>query len=107
MKALRDPGIRAGLVLCATVIAGFVLFVLSWRGVARTIYVPFQLPWIVSAGVVGLAVIGGSFGALSIHLGRRADATHRAAVDDIVRTAIALTDDIRAERIPLPRRGAP
>src|SRR5207245_1148316 len=101
--ALRDPGVRAGVVLLAAVVAGFALFVLSWRGVARTIYVPFQLPWMVSAGVIGLGLIGGALGFLSIHIGRRADAAHRATIEEIVRTAVALTDDIRSERIPLPR----
>jgi hypothetical protein len=104
LHAMRDPGVRAGVILSTTAVAGFVLFALSWRGVARTIYVPFQLPWVVSAGVVGLALIGGSLGFLSIHIGRRADAAHRATVEEIVRTAVALTDDIRGERIPTPRR---
>lgn len=104
VQALRDPGVRAGVVLVGTAVAGFVLFILSWHGVARTALVPFQLPWIVSAGVVGLALVGGSLAALTIHIGRRQDAAHRAAVDDIIRTAIAMTDDIRGERIPLPRQ---
>jgi hypothetical protein len=95
VEALRDPGIRAGLVLLGVVVTGFALFPVAWRGVARTSYVPLQLPWLLSAGVVGLALIGGALGALTIHVGRRADAVHRAAVDDVVRTALELVDELK------------
>jgi len=69
LVTLRDPGVRAALVLLASAVAGFVLFAVAWRGVARTIYVPFQLPWLMSAGVVGVAIIGAALGALSIQRG--------------------------------------
>jgi hypothetical protein len=104
MRALRDPGVRSALALLAAALAGFVLFAFAWRGVARTIYVPFQMPWVLSAGVAGLALIGGSLGLLSVHIGRRADAAHRAAVEDVVRTAVELADGIRSGRVGLPSR---
>jgi uncharacterized membrane protein len=98
VKALRDPGVRAGLVLVAVVIAGFVMIPLAWRGVARAQFVPLQVPWLLSAGVAGLALIGGALGALTIHIGRRADAQHRAAMDDVIRTAIELADGVGKRR---------
>ena len=93
--ALRDPGIRASLVLFGVVATGFALFPVGWRGVARTQFVPLQLPWLLSAGVAGLALIGGALGALTIHVGRRADAVHRAAVEDVLHTAIELADELK------------
>lgn len=103
VAALHDPGIQAVVVLGALAVAGFVMLGLSWRGGARTPYVPLQLPWLVSGGMAGLALIGMALGAWSIHLGRRQDAHHRAATEDLVRQAAELAEDIRAGRISLPR----
>jgi hypothetical protein len=104
LRGLRDPGVRAVVVLFALAGAGFALLGLAWRGVARTPYVPFQLPWLLSAGVAGIAVIGTALGVLSIHVGRRESAAARAVTDEIVRTAIELADDVRTGRRPLPPR---
>jgi hypothetical protein len=101
---LRDPGVRAGVVLVAVVALGFALLGFGWRGVARTPYVPFQVPWLLSAGVVGIALIGTALGALTIHVGRREAAAARAVTDEIVRTAIELADDVRTGRRRLPPR---
>lgn len=104
MAALHDPGIQSVLVLAALVVAGFVMFGLAWRGGARTPYVPLQIPWLVSGGMAGLALIGMALGAWSIHLGRRQDAEHRAATEDLVRTAVELAEDLRTGKRALPGR---
>ena len=101
--ALRDPGVQGVLVLVALAVMAFVGLALAWRGGARTPYVPLQLPWLVSGGMAGLALLGMALGALSIHLGRRQDAEHRAAADDLVREAAELAEDLRTGRITLPR----
>jgi len=98
VDALRDPGITAVVVLGAIAAAGFVMFGLAWRGAARTIYVPLQVPWLVSGAVAGLATIGLAVGAWSIHVGRRQDAAHRAEVEEVVRLAAELADDLRTGR---------
>jgi hypothetical protein len=100
----RDPGIQAIVVLFLLAVAGFVMLALAWRGGARTPYVPLQLPWMVSGGMAGLALLGMALGAWSIHLGRRDDAEHRAQVDDLVREAAVLAEDLRSGRKQLPRR---
>lgn len=104
VASLRDPGIQAGVVLVMLAVAGFVMFALSWRGGARTPYVSLQLPWLVSGGMAGLALLGMALGAGSIHLGRRDDAAHRAQVDDLVREAAVLAEDLRTGRRQLPGR---
>lgn len=104
MRKLRDPGVQAFVVLAGLAIAAFVMMGLAWRGGARTTYVPLQIPWFVSGGLAGLALLGMALGAWSIHLGRRQDAVHRAAVDDLVREAVELAEDLRTERLTLPRR---
>jgi hypothetical protein len=98
LSLLSDPGLRSALVLVAVGIGGFVLFPFAWRGVARTTFVPLQLPWLLSAGVAGICLIGAAFGMLSIHIGRRVDAAHRAAVDEVVRTALEMVDEVSRRR---------
>lgn len=103
-QSLRDPATQATLVLAALGVAGFVMFVLGWRGGARTIYVPLQVPWLVSGAIGGLALIGLALGAWSIHSGRRQDAEHRAVVEQVVRQAAELAEDLRTGRRQLPTR---
>jgi hypothetical protein len=92
--ALADPGIQVVGVLGLLALASFGLLAWGWRGVARTPYVPFQLPWLISASVAGLGLLGFSLGAWSIHLGRRQDAAHRALTEDVVRDAAELADRV-------------
>jgi hypothetical protein len=98
VAALHDPGIQSILVLAGLAVAAFVMFGLAWRGGARTPYVPLQLPWLVSGGMAGLGVLGMALGAWSIHLGRRQDALHREATEDLVRVAVELAEEVRARR---------
>ena len=102
--SLRDPGVQATVVLGLLAAIGFAMLALGWRGVARTVYVPFQLPWFVSGGIAGLGLLGMALGAGSIHLARRDDAVHRHAVEDVVREATELAEDLRSGRKQLPRR---
>ncbi|HET7310860.1 MAG TPA: hypothetical protein VFJ17_06000 [Mycobacteriales bacterium] len=90
--ALRDPGVQVIGVLVTLAVAAFGLLAWGWRGVARTPYVPFQLPWLVSASVAGIGLLGFALGAWSIHLGRRQDAAHRAFTEQLVRDAAELAD---------------
>lgn len=103
-EQLRDPWVQSIVVLVLLAIAGFVMLGLAWRGAARTIYVPLQMPWVVSGGLAGLGLIGLAYGALSIHLARRRDAIHRAHVDDLVRSAATLAEELRTGRRSLPGR---
>jgi hypothetical protein len=107
---VRDPGVRAGAVLAGLAIVGFVMFGLAWRGVARTFYVPLQLPWLLSGGFMALALLGLALGAGSIHLSRRDNAIHRAAFEDFVHDTAELAEKLRASRQSKPapkRRRAP
>lgn len=103
-ESWRDPGVQAFAVLAAFAIAGFVMFGLGWRGGARTVYVPLQLPWLISGGIAALAVLGVALGSWSIHAGRRIDAEHRAVVEQVTREAAELAEDLRTGRRQLPRR---
>jgi len=98
-----DAFVQAVAVLAALAVAGFVMLGLAWRGAARTTFVPLQSPWVLSGGLAGLALVGMSLGALSIHASRRSDAEHRAAMEDLVRAAAGVAEDVRTGRRQLPR----
>jgi hypothetical protein len=99
---LRDAFNQSLLVLGLIAVAGCVMWGLAWRGVARTVYVPLQMPWVISGGLAGLGLLGLALAAWSIQLGRREDAVHRSAVDDLVRTGATLAEELRTGRRELP-----
>lgn len=100
----RDPGVRGLGVLVGFAVIAFVMFGLAWRGVARTIYVPLQMPWLLSGGFMALALLGLALGAWSIHLSRRDNAVHRAAFEDFVHDTAELVEGIRKSRQPAPKK---
>ena len=104
VASLLDPGVRAFVVLAGFVVAGFVMLALAWRGAAATVYVPLQLPWVVSGSLAGLAVVGMGLGGWSIHVARRQDAEHRDAVEALVRDAVELTESVRSGQALSRRR---
>ncbi|HVT65096.1 MAG TPA: hypothetical protein VHD81_08075 [Mycobacteriales bacterium] len=103
-RPAHDPGVRSGAVLVALAVVAFVMFGLAWRGIARTIYVPLQMPWLLSGGFMALALLGLALGAWSIHLSRRDNAVHRAAFEDFVHETAELAEGMRTGRVPLPGR---
>jgi hypothetical protein len=72
---------------------------LAWRGAARVYgYVAPQMPWLMSGGLGGLAVLGVALGAWSIHLSRRSDAEAHLELTRVNRELIALCEDLRTGR---------
>lgn len=100
----RDPGVRAIAVLVALAATAGVMFGLAWHGTARTLYVPLQMPWLVSGGLMGFALLGLALGAWSIHTSRRQSAEYRAVVDEVVREAAELAEELRTGRRTFPAR---
>ena len=90
--ALRDPGVQVVGVLVVLALSAFGLMAWGWRGVAGTPYVPLQLPWLISASIAGIGLLGFALGAWSIHMGRRQDAAQRVLTERLVRDATELAD---------------
>jgi hypothetical protein len=89
-KILRDPRVSTTLVLLAVLIAGFVLIWLGYRSVAAIGLVPFQMSYLVSGGVVGLALVGAALGLLLGHFDRVEAAEERRLLAELQREALRI-----------------
>jgi fatty acid desaturase len=89
-RVLREPRVSTALVLAAAVAGGFLLLGQGWRGAAGTLFVPFQVPYIVSGAVAGVAVVGAALGLLRVHLDRTESAQERRETAALQREALRL-----------------
>jgi hypothetical protein len=88
----------AGLLGIAYCIAGFVLIFLGWNGTASNDDVPAQMPYLISGGIAGLALVVLGAGLLVANSLRTDRVELRAAIDEL-RGAV--------ERAPAAGAGAP
>ena len=87
---LKDPRVSTTAVLSAAVLAGLGLVVLGYRGAAATLLVPFQMPYLVSGALMGLATVGTAFVLLSVHLDRVEAAEERRQLAELQRDTLRL-----------------
>lgn len=87
---LRQPRLSTTLALAGVVGAGLALLVLGWSGAAATLLVPFQVPYLVSGTVLGLAVVGTGLSLLAVHLERVEAAEERRQLADLQRQTLRL-----------------
>lgn len=87
-RVLADP-FRRSLALAVLMIAGgFVAIFIAYRGVARSVIVAVQLPYLISGGVGGVALILTGAGIIGIQTSRYWNARERQWLDLIaVRSA--------------------
>jgi hypothetical protein len=95
---LADPVAPSLLLFAGLVVSGFVAIGLGWRVAARTLFVPFQTPALVSGGLGGLAlvVLGTCFA--STQVSRRLAAAERAETEAVLDEAAALVEALRKRR---------
>lgn len=89
-RILRDPRVTTSLVMAVVVVVGFVLIGAGYRGAAALLFVPFQVPYLVSGAVAGLALVGAGLGLLVVHLDRTEAAEERRAVAAVQRDVLRL-----------------
>ena len=94
-RMLRDPRVSTLMILVGVVVSGFVALWFGYREVAGLGLVPFQGPYLVSSGVIGIAMIGTALGLLTIHVNRVEEAEERQLLADLRREAVR----IHAERL--------
>ena len=89
-RVLRDPRVSTTGALAAALVGGFLLVGLGYRSAAALAQVPFQLPYVVSGGMAGVAIVGTSLGLLSVHLDRVEAAEERRLLAELQREALLL-----------------
>lgn len=89
-RILRDPRVSTTLVLGAVVVAGLLLVSQGWRGVAASLFVPYQLPYLVSGAVAGVACVGAGLALLRVHLDRTEAAQERRETAALQREVLRL-----------------
>lgn len=89
-KALALPVVSTVLVLGGIGAAGLVAIALGWRGAAATEFVPFQVPFLVSGGLVGLALLVFALGMIDVHANRVLGAQRHADTNVAMREAVEL-----------------
>jgi hypothetical protein len=67
----RSSPVSVGVLL---VVAGFIAMFLAWNGAAGKDFVEGQLPYVISGGLVGLALVGSGLTVINVQA-RRADQT--------------------------------
>ena len=87
-RILRDPRVSTTIVLAAIAVAGFALVALGWRGAAATVFVPFQVPYVVSGGLLGLGLLGAGLGLLKVHVDRVEAAEERRQTAELQRQVL-------------------
>jgi MFS family permease len=65
-----DPFARSIAFAIALILGGFVAIGLGWRGAARSLIVAEQLPFLISGGLGGLALIVAGAGTLAVQASR-------------------------------------
>ena len=104
-RTLRDPRVTTSLVLAVVIAVGFGLLAAGYRGAAALLFVPFQVPFLVSGAVVGLVFVGGGLALLIVHLDRTEAAEERRSVAALQRDVLrllAVAPQVR-ERLAAPR----
>lgn len=95
-----QPAYWATVIGVGMVVAGFLLLLLGWRGAAALLAVPLQLPYAVSGGIAGLALVGFGAALLNLQASRHLAGRERARSAAVLRDAAALMAVAQPDRGP-------
>lgn len=98
VNLLRDPALPGILVGLGFVAAGVALVGVAWTGVAGTLLVPLQTPYVVSGGLGGAGLIAVGVLVASIQLDRRDRVETGDEIAQVSRELVALAGAVRARR---------
>lgn len=94
----KDPATPSLVLFAALAVGGFAVIALGWRVAARTLFVPFQIPALVSGAMGGFALVMLGVGLVSIQSGRRAAAVERAETEGLLDEVAALVAAAKRSR---------
>lgn len=98
VNLMRDPALPGILVGLGFVVAGVALAVLAWAGVAGTLFVPLQTPYVVSGGLGGAALIVVGVLVASIQVDRRDSVEAADEIGHVTRELAGLVGTVKARR---------
>ncbi|MGH2795667.1 MAG: hypothetical protein ACRDKG_15345 [Actinomycetota bacterium] len=102
-RTLRDAFTRSIVLALALIAGGFGAIGLGWKGVAGSLVVAEQLPYLLSGGVGGLALIATGSGILTVQATRYWNARERTRLDLVLARAAAVRPGGAAEPEPRSR----
>jgi hypothetical protein len=105
MIARRDPALPGLALFAAIAVAGLGAIGLAWLIASRTLFVPHQVPAVVSGGLGGLALVVIGAGLFAVQDRRRLAALDRAEQEALLDETLALTAALQTRPAP-PRRHA-
>ena len=85
----------ATLLAVALIVGGFVMVGLGWRGAAATLFVPSQVAFGVSGGMVGVALIGTGLGVLIVQMTRLSTARRSRDLQVLIQETVEVFDAVR------------
>ena len=97
-RVLRDPRVSTVLVLAVSVLCGLVLIVAGYWGTADLALVVYQLPYVLSGGFAGIAIVGVALALLSIHFDRAEGAEERRDLAEVRRDTMRLARRLSQSR---------
>ena len=86
----RDPAAPSLLLFVGLAVSGFVAIALGWRVAARTLFVPSQVPAVVSGALGGIALLALGAGFFTVQVSRRLAAAERLETEALLDEAHAL-----------------
>lgn len=97
-RILRDPRVSTTLALTAIAVAGVLVLSQGWRGTAATLFVPYQVPYLLSGAIAGVACTGLGLALLRVHLDRTEAAQERKEMAALQRQVLHMLADVVGKR---------
>lgn len=94
----RDPLVVSCWVAVGLMVLGFSATVLGWAGAAATLAVPVQVPYLVSGGLGGLALVITGAAVLDVQVGRRVAARERIELESVLADTRALVEALESSQ---------
>lgn len=98
VRAVRDPALPGLLVGCGLTVAGVMLLIFAAVGAASAPYLPLQVPYLVSGGFGGAALIAVGAVLAAIQAECRDRTIARLEMDQAVRAAALFAEHVLARR---------
>lgn len=95
-STLRRPQVSTALALAFVVVVGLTLMVTAYRDAAPFLVVPYQVPYLVSGSIAGIAIVGSALALMAVHLERIEAAEDRRRLLELQREALALLSVVAA-----------